>query len=69
MSKYDHLKVLRETRARTQHECARCGFIVNPGEIYYREALSDKYIRTMIRFKAYCAQCYSIYGDSLLRYK
>ena len=66
MSKYDHLKVLKATRARTSHRCDRCGAEIAKRETYYREHIEDRFLHSL-HAKKYCSQCYEQLGDELLR--
>jgi len=65
MSKYSHLKMLRKTKARTQHICHKCGREISTGAIYYREKIKDKFLHSL-HAKKYCSVCYEKYGDDLL---
>lgn len=65
LGKYDHLKVLKETRARVSHVCSRCGGQISPGDTYYREHIEDKFLHTL-HAKKYCGACYGQYGEELL---
>lgn len=67
MSKYDHLKILKKTEARTFHICQKCGKEISPGNIYYKEHIEDKFLHTLHANK-YCSDCYKKYGEGLLRF-
>jgi hypothetical protein len=64
VSKYDALKVLKETRARTEHICSCCGGRIGGGEAYYREHIADRFLHTL-HAKAFCAACFAKHGSSL----
>ena len=65
MSKYDHLKILKPTKARTWHVCAKCSADIDVAEIYYREHIEDLFLHTL-HSKKYCSSCYRQLGDALL---
>ena len=65
MGKYDHLKILKQTKARTQHVCHKCGKVIQSGEIYYKEHIQDIFLHAL-HAKKYCAPCYERYRVSLL---
>lgn len=65
MGKYNHLKILKKTKSRTQHICYNCGKEILPGEIYYREHIEDKFLHSL-HAKKYCSSCYEKYGKDLL---
>ena len=65
MGKYDNLKFLKETRARTQHCCHCCGEEILPGDTYYREHITDRFLHSL-HAKKYCKSCYQKHGDALL---
>lgn len=65
MGKYNDLKVLKETKARTHHVCHKCGKEILRGETYYREHIADRFLHSL-HAKKYCASCYQEYGESLL---
>ena len=67
MSKYDSLKVLKQTKARTHHYCSLCDNSISKGEIYYREHI--ELVNTMLRMREYCASCFEKHGDALLKLK
>jgi len=58
MSKLDDLKILKRTKARTNHLCSKCGAVVNVNDFYYVEALKDKFLQYLQR-KKYCEKCYT----------
>lgn len=68
MSKYNNLKVLKETKARFSHICDRCGDEIKKGEIYYPESIG-RVNAPGIKLKKFCEQCYKKYGDQLLKLK
>nr|MDO8083131.1 hypothetical protein [Candidatus Freyarchaeota archaeon] len=65
MGKYNRLKILKETKARSHHVCHRCGKGILPDEIYYREHIEDKFLHNL-HAKKYCSSCYEKYGNDLL---
>ena len=58
MSKLDDLKILKRTKARTNHLCSKCGAVVNVNDFYYAEALKDKFLQSLHR-KKYCEKCFA----------
>lgn len=66
MSKFDSLKVLKQTKARTDHSCSSCGHMVPKGEIYYREHIADAFLHSL-HDRKFCAACFEKHGVSLLR--
>ena len=64
MRKYNHLKILKKTKARSHHVCYKCGKEISPGETYYREHIEDKFLHTL-HAKKYCSSCYEKYGKDL----
>jgi len=68
MGKYNHLKILKKTNARSHHVCYRCGKEISPDETYYREHIKDKFLHSL-HAKKYCFSCYKKYGDKLLSIK
>ncbi len=65
MSKYNHLKILKKTKARTHHICHKCGREILPTEHYYKEHIKDKFLHSL-HAKKFCAACYEEYGEDLL---
>lgn len=65
MGKYDDLKILKKTKARTGHLCAKCGGEILPGAEYYKEQLSDPHLQ-LPRARKFCLQCQTAHGDALL---
>ena len=57
MSKYNHLKFLKKTKARVEHQCNQCGSIIPKDEFYYAEELKDKFLHSLHR-KKFCNKCY-----------
>jgi len=57
MSKYDNLKILKKTRARTNHICIKCGQQINAGDFYHAEGMKDKFLHSLHR-KKFCNKCY-----------
>lgn len=68
MGKYNHLKILKKTKARSHHVCYRCSKEIFLGETYYREHIEDKFLHSL-HAKKYCSFCYEKYGDRLLSFK
>jgi uncharacterized protein with PIN domain len=68
MGKYDNLRTLKTTKARTQHVCYKCGKEISPGETYYREQIEDKFLHSL-HSKKYCSSCYEKYGNRPLASK
>jgi len=68
MGKYDYLKTLKKTKARTNHVCFNCGKNILPGEAYYREHIEDKFLHGL-HAKKYCSSCYEKLGNKLLSSK
>jgi len=58
MSKLDDLKILKRTKARTNHLCSKCGTAISVNEFYYAEVLKDKFLHTLNR-KKFCEKCYA----------
>jgi hypothetical protein len=56
---------LKETKARSQHLCYKCGKNIFSGETYYCEDIKDKFLHNL-HAKKYCSICYEKYGNSLL---
>ena len=65
MSKYDHLRFLKKTKARAEHQCFQCGQLISAGEFYYAEELKDRFLHSLHR-KKFCSACYQKFGDKLL---
>jgi len=57
MSKYNHLKFFKKTKARIEHQCNNCGAIISKDEFYYAEELKDKFLHSLHR-KKLCNNCY-----------
>jgi len=68
MMKYDQIKYLKKTRARTIHQCEGCGKLIEPGEYYYVEALKGR-VHHIFNSRFFCSKCYEEYGDQLLKTK
>lgn len=68
MGKYDNLRTLKKTKARTQHVCYKCSKEISLGETYYREHIEDKFLHSL-HSKKYCSSCFEKYGDRVLAYK
>lgn len=57
MNKYDDLKTLKRTKARTNHSCNKCGQSISINEFYYAEVLKDRFLHSLHR-KKFCENCY-----------
>jgi hypothetical protein len=68
MSKYNQLKYLKKTKARTVHQCAKCEEIISVGEYYYKEALTDEFLQ-FLHGRSFCINCYEKFGETLLMNK
>lgn len=68
MSKYNHLKFLKRTKARVNHQCNFCGEAILSGQFYYAEEIKDEFLHSLYR-KKFCNTCYQKYGDHLLESK
>ena len=55
-SKYDHLKIIKETVAEKPQTCDECGGSIPVGSTFYREKLTDPRIRFI--GKRFCVKCY-----------
>jgi transcription initiation factor IIF auxiliary subunit len=66
MGKYNHLKVLKQVKARVNHICSNCGSVINKDDFYFVEQLEDKFLHTINRGK-FCSDCYYKFGNDLLR--
>lgn len=65
-SKYElHLKLVR---ARSNHECAKCGAVIAAKEMYYRESAEDRFLQSL-HARAFCQKCYDIEGTALLHWR
>lgn len=56
MSKYDSMKIWKRSTAKTVKICQICKLIINAGDIYHREALTDLKINFI--GKKICVDCY-----------
>ena len=65
MSKYDELKLLKETKARNSHVCGKCKQNIEKGEIYYKESV-EKVNTLGLKLGCFCVRCYQESGDKLL---
>ncbi|HVO36772.1 MAG TPA: hypothetical protein VMT01_01210 [Candidatus Acidoferrum sp.] len=67
MGKYDNLP-LNKVKARTVHQCNRCGAIVKTGDYYYTQR--NQFLQFLHRTpREFCSKCYGEYGDSLVTVK
>jgi uncharacterized protein with PIN domain len=65
MGKYDHLTILKKTKARSYHICHKCNEEILQGDYYYREFIEDKFLHKL-HSKKYCSVCYEKYGQALM---
>lgn len=65
VGKYNNLKILKETKARSQHVCYKCNINISPGEVYYGEYVKDKFLHSL-NDKKFCHSCFEKYGVRLL---
>ncbi|MDD3492047.1 MAG: hypothetical protein PHU95_01940 [Candidatus Thermoplasmatota archaeon] len=68
MGKYDAIKALSRTQARTTHTCNKCGTLIQDGEDYYKEHVDNKFLHSL-HAKKFCKDCYDKFGDQLLSLK
>ena len=68
MGRYDRIKYLKKTKARTVHHCDRCSDLIEPGEYYYAETQKDRFLHSL-HAKRFCSKCYEEYGNQLLSIK
>jgi len=68
LGKYNQIKYLKKTKARTVHQCDMCNGTIEPGEYYYAETQKDKFLHSL-HAKRFCSRCYEKYGDRLLSIK
>ncbi len=54
MSKFDRLKLLKQTKARANHSRSRCGLGISKGETFFCEHLTDMFLRSL-HAKKFCA--------------
>jgi hypothetical protein len=66
MGKYNQLKFLKETKARVNHICSKCGKEIESGSFYYAETIKDKFLHSL-HAKKFCKNCYEKFGDKLIR--
>lgn len=66
MGKYNQLKFLKETKARVNHTCSKCGKEIESGSFYYLETIKDKFLHSL-HAKKFCKNCYEKFGDKLIR--
>lgn len=65
MTKYDSIKYLKETKARKDHVCDRCGEGIKAGEIYFKESIER--IKTLgLTLRSFCIKCYKEHGEKLI---
>ena len=62
MGKYDQIP-LREVKARTKHQCRKCGKVIQVGEHYYTQR--DRFLQSLHSPK-FCSKCYQELGAKLL---
>jgi uncharacterized protein with PIN domain len=68
MGKYNPLKYLKKTKARTTHQCNYCGSIISPQEYYFRETMQNKFLQSL-HARIFCSNCYEKYGENLVKMK
>jgi len=67
MGKYDDLP-LNRVKARTVHQCNRCGAIVIMGDYYYTQR--NRFLQFLHRTpKEFCSKCYDEHGKNLVTMK
>ena len=66
MSKFDSLKVLKQTKARANHFCSSCGLRVPKGEIYFREHIADRFLHSL-HARKFCVAFFEKHGEKLLK--
>lgn len=64
MSKYESMKFLKATKARTSHMCEVCNQKIGRGEIYYKESI-EKVNTLGMKLRGFCQKCYQEYGHNL----
>jgi len=65
MSKYDQIP-LRKIKARVEHICLKCNKLIKIGDVYY--AQKDRFLHSLSN-KKFCKNCYSKFGENLLKEK
>lgn len=50
-------KIFKETKARSVHNCLKCGKGIQVKEIYFREEDADKFLHSLHN-KKFCQDCY-----------
>lgn len=65
MSKYNQIP-LKRIKARVKHLCLKCNKNIEIGTYYY--AQKDRFLHSLSN-KKFCEDCYSKYGESLLKEK
>ena len=63
--KFDHLTVLKKTKARAAHLCSECSADISPGEHYYKEHIQDRFLHSL-HAKKFCVHCFEKHGEALL---
>lgn len=53
-------KIFKKTKAISIHKCLKCGKIIQPKEIYFREDDTDKFLHSLHN-KKFCLSCYKIF--------
>jgi len=64
LGKYDQIRYLKKTKARTLHKCDMCNETITSGEYYYKETQKDKFLHSL-NAKCFCSKCYNKYGERL----
>lgn len=62
MGKYDQIP-FRRVKARTEHQCSKCGKVIQAGDYYYTQR--DRFLQSLHSPK-FCSECYQEHGAKLL---
>ena len=57
LGKYNRIKDLKKTKARTFQQCDVCNRTIEPGEYYYAETQKDKFLHALHAMR-FCSKCY-----------
>ena len=57
LGKYDRIRSLKKTKARTFQQCDLCNRTIEPGEDYYAETQKDKFLPSLDAMR-FCSKCY-----------
>lgn len=66
MSKFDALKILKQTKARVDHLCSCCGQGITKGEVYFLEHIGAPFLH-VVNAQKFCAACVDRHGEKLLK--